>query len=118
MNLAVTPSSALPEKQYVSSATFGMLAIVTTLVLVTAIAGSSVSTLIILALPVTLFALSLTNEQSRLEIRKNARRNAHHNAAVFTARSSEAEAGAQAEAYFPSWLGSKAYSAACAAEQA
>jgi len=113
MNLAITPSSALPEKEFVSSATFGMLAIVTTLVLVTAIAGSSISTLMILALPVTLFVLSLTNEQSRLETRQNARRNA----AAAATRSSEVEAGAQAETYFPSWLGSKAYSAACAAEQ-
>src|SRR5664279_1381506 len=98
MNLAITPSSALPEKEFVSSATFGMLVIVTTLVLVTAIAGSSISTLMILALPVTLFVLSLTNEQSRLE--------ASHNAAAAATRSGEVEAGAQAETYFPSWLGS------------
>jgi len=113
MNLAITPSSALPEKEFVSSATFGMLAIVTVLVFATAIAGNSVSTMMILALPVTLFVLSLTNEQARLETRQNARRNMTAPAT----RSSEVKAGAPTETYFPSWLGSKAYSAACAAEQ-
>jgi c-di-AMP phosphodiesterase-like protein len=113
MNLAITPSSALPEKEFVSSATFGMLAIVTVLVFATAVAGSSVSTLMILALPVTLFVLSLTNEQARLETRQNARRNA----AATATRTSEVEDGVQAETYFPSWLGSKAYATACAAEQ-
>ena len=113
-NNASFTNTALPEQRFASSATIGMLVIVTAAMILTAVAGSgsaaqTIGTLVILALPASLFALSLAKEKSRF---------------VATSASSERVAslahakfaGEKSDNYFPSWLGSPAYSAACAGE--
>ena len=113
-NIANPANSARPEERFASSATIGMLVIVTAAMILTAVAGSgstaqTIGTLVILALPASLFVLSLAKEKSRY--------------AATSASSERVASAAQAKSateksdnYFPSWLGSPAYSAACAGE--
>jgi hypothetical protein len=111
MNVATTSSPEALEERFVSSATFDMLAIVTAAIVLTAIAGSgnagqNVNMLIVLALPVALFALSLSEEKSRLTPR-----NLGRYSAALIIRSSTSEP--KADTYSPSWPGGLAYTVAC-----
>ncbi len=103
-----TITAKRPAERFASSATIGMLVIVTAAMILTAIAGSgsaaqTIGMLVILALPASLFALSLAKEKSRFAATRTS---------VAQAQSATEKSGD----YFPSWLGSPAYSAACASE--
>ena len=112
---ATNPSNAvIREDRFASSAVIGMLVIVTAAILLTAVAGSdsaaqTIGMLVILALPATLFALSLAKEKLRFAAKSAA---SEHVASAAQTKS----AAEKSDSYFPSWLGSSAYSAACAGE--
>jgi hypothetical protein len=112
---ATNPSNAvIREDRFASSAAIGMLVIVTAAMILTAVAGSgsaaqTIGTLVILALPASLFALSLAKQRLRLAAKIAA---SEHVASAAQTKS----AAEKSDNYFPSWLGSSAYSAACAGE--
>ena len=106
-NSTNTANTTHSEERLASSATVGMLGIVTAAMLLTAVAGSG-DMLMVLALPASLFALSLAKEKSRF-----AARDASNDHATVSAVQTKSSAE-KSDSYFPSWLGSSAYSAACA----
>ena len=118
INSASITNSAIaakrPAERFASSATIGMLIIVTAAMILTAVAGSgsaaqTIGMLVILALPASLFVLSLAREKSRFAATNVT---SERTASVAQAKS----AAEKSDNYFPSWLGSSAYSAACANE--
>ena len=98
------------EKRFVSSVTSSMLFILAGLVVLTVVVSSenaalNISALLVLAWPVSLFVLSLPSVKSQRKTKTEVSASAAH--------SNKGESGE----YFPSWLGSKAYNAACADSQ-
>lgn len=107
-------NAVIRENRFASSAAVGMLIIVTAAILLTAVAGSdsaaqTIGMLVILALPVSLFALSLAKERLRFAAKSGA---SEHVASAAQTKS----AAEKSDSYFPSWVGSSAYTAACAGE--
>lgn len=87
-----------------------MLFILAGLVVLTVVVSSenaalNISALLVLVWPVSLFVLSLPSVKSQRKTKTEVSASAAH--------SSKEESGE----YFPSWLGSKAYNAACADSQ-
>jgi hypothetical protein len=98
------------EKRFVWSVTSSMLSILAGLVVLTVVmsignAALNFSALLILAWPVSLLFLSLPSVKNK--------RNAKTEASTSAAPTNNENSGE----YFPSWLGSKAYNAACADSQ-
>lgn len=97
------------ETRFVSSVMSSMLFILAGLVVFTVVvstenAALNVSALLVLAWPVSLFILSLPGVKSKRNAKAEISASAHTN---------KEDSGE----YFPSWLGSKAYNAACADSQ-
>lgn len=112
MSSIVSPNSNFPvlEKRFVSSVTSSMLFILAGLVVLTVVVSSenaalNISVLLALAWPVSLFVLSLPSVKTKRKAKTEVSASAAH---TNNENSSE---------YFPSWLGSKAYNAACADSQ-
>ena len=98
------------EKRFVTSVMSSMLFILAGLVVLTVVVSSenaalNVSALLVLAWPVSLFFLSLPSVKNKREAKNVASKSAAH-----TNNENSGE-------YFPSWLGSKAYNAACTDSQ-
>ena len=98
------------EKRFVSSVTSSMLFVLAGLVVLTVVVSSenatlNISALLVLAWPVSLFILSLPGVKNK--------RNAKAAASTSALHTNKEDSGE----YFPSWLGSKAYKAACTDSQ-
>ena len=98
------------EKRFVSSVTSSMLFILAGLVVLTVVVSSenatlNVGALLVLAWPVSLFILSLPSVKAKRKAKTEASTSAAHTNNEYSGE------------YFPSWLGSKAYNAACADSQ-
>lgn len=112
MSSIATSNLNLPilEKRFVSSVTSSMLFVLAGLVVLTVVVSSenaalNISALLVLAWPVSLFVLSLPGVKNKRKTKTAASKSAAH-----TNNENSGE-------YFPSWLGSKAYNAACANSQ-
>jgi len=98
------------EKRFVSSVTSSMLFVLAGLAVLAVVVSSenatlNVSALLVLAWPLSLFVLALPGVKNKRNAKAAASKSAVH--------ANKEDSGE----YFPSWLGSKAYKAACTDSQ-